>query len=80
MDFIPNHSSDQHPWFQKSLAGEEPFKDYYVWVDPKGFDQDGNPIPRSNWVMGIKLSFAKQGFSVASDFFQVYIFSVKSNI
>jgi hypothetical protein len=29
---------------------EDPFTDYYVWVDPKGFDDQGNPIPPSNWV------------------------------
>ena len=28
---IPNHSSDEHPWFVKSAAKEEPYSDYYVW-------------------------------------------------
>ena len=51
MDFVPNHSSDEHDWFRRSVAGEDPFTDYYVWVDPKGFDSDGNPIPPSNWVI-----------------------------
>lgn len=50
LDFIPNHSSDQHEWFQKSLLKVEPYTDYYVWVDPKGYDSDGQPIPPSNWV------------------------------
>ena len=50
LDFIPNHSSDQHPWFIKSLMREEPFTDFYVWADPKGFDELGNPIPPSNWI------------------------------
>ena len=50
LDFIPNHSSDQHEWFQKSLMREDPYTDYYVWVDPKGYDDDGKPIPPSNWV------------------------------
>ena len=50
MDYVPNHSSDQHEWFEKSLRKEEPYTDYYVWVDPKGFDEDGEPIPPSNWV------------------------------
>ena len=52
LDFIPNHSSDLHPWFQKSLLKEEPYTDYYVWADPKGFDENGQPIPPSNWVKG----------------------------
>ena len=50
MDFIPNHSSDLHPWFQKSLQNEAPYSDYYVWADPKGYDENGRPIPPSNWV------------------------------
>ena len=50
LDFIPNHSSDQHPWFQKSLRREDPYTDFYIWADPKGFDENGIPIPPSNWV------------------------------
>ena len=42
MDFVPNHTSDQHEWFIKSLAGEEPYRDYYVW-------KDGGTAP-NNWV------------------------------
>jgi glycosidase len=33
MDFVPNHSSNQHEWFEKSERGEDPYKDYYVWRD-----------------------------------------------
>ena len=50
MDFVPNHSSDEHEWFEKSLAREDPYTDYYNWYDPIGFDTDGNPIPPNNWV------------------------------
>jgi len=34
-DLIPNHTSDQHVWFQKSRAKKEdnPYRDYYVWTD-----------------------------------------------
>ena len=56
MDFVPNHSSDEHEWFQKSLKREEPYTDYYVWVDPKGFDENGDPIPPSNWVSHFRYS------------------------
>ena len=31
MDFVPNHSSDQHEWFKKSAKKEDPYTDYYVW-------------------------------------------------
>lgn len=33
MDLVLNHTSDQHEWFQKSVAGETPYKDYYLWSD-----------------------------------------------
>ncbi len=49
MDFIPNHSSDQHEWFQRSINREDPYTDYYMWVDPAGFDGD-TPIVPNNWV------------------------------
>lgn len=31
MDLVLNHTSNQHEWFQKSLAGELPYRDYYLW-------------------------------------------------
>lgn len=33
IDFVPNHSSDEHPWFRSSLAGDPEYVDYYVWHD-----------------------------------------------
>ena len=50
LDFVPNHSSDLHEWFQKSVKREEPYTDFYVWEDAIGVDNDGNPIPPNNWV------------------------------
>ncbi|XP_076066190.1 maltase A3-like [Oratosquilla oratoria] len=50
LDIVPNHSSDEHEWFQRSLRREEPYADYYVWADPKGFNDSGNPIPPNNWL------------------------------
>ena len=58
MDFVPNHSSDQHEWFTKSVAQIEPYTDYYIWKDPSGFDQDGTPLPPNNWVRQRTLSYA----------------------
>lgn len=49
-DLVINHSSDEHPWFSKSIARIEPYTDYYVWADAKGFDHQGRPIPPNNWV------------------------------
>ena len=46
MDLVANHTSDEHPWFKESRSSKDnPYRDYYIWKDPKGFDEDGNPIP-----------------------------------
>ena len=34
IDFVPNHTSDQHPWFRESRASRHnPKRDWYVWRD-----------------------------------------------
>jgi alpha-glucosidase len=34
LDWVPNHSSDQHPWFIESRASRSsPKRDWYVWRD-----------------------------------------------
>ncbi|KAK7076945.1 hypothetical protein SK128_021888 [Halocaridina rubra] len=50
MDFVPNHSSNEHEWFMKSVQMEDPYTDYYIWSDPLGFTEKGDPIPPNNWV------------------------------
>lgn len=52
LDFVPNHSSDQHEWFQKSEEKIDPYTDYYVWLDGK-VDSNGTQIPPNNWVSKI---------------------------
>lgn len=50
MDLVANHTSDEHPWFKESRSSKDnPYRDYYIWKDPKGFDEDGSPIPPNNW-------------------------------
>lgn len=48
LDFIPNHSSDTHEWFQKSRRRLDGYDDWYIW-HPGKKDADGNPIPPNNW-------------------------------
>jgi alpha-glucosidase len=46
LDFVPNHTSDQHPWFIESRSSACSSKrDWYVWRDPK---PGGGPP--SNWI------------------------------
>ncbi|MBQ0066465.1 MAG: amylosucrase [Firmicutes bacterium] len=33
MDFVMNHTSEEHEWAQKALAGEKEFQDYYFFFD-----------------------------------------------
>jgi alpha-glucosidase len=35
LDLVPNHTSDQHPWFIESRASRDnPKRDWYLWHDP----------------------------------------------
>jgi alpha-glucosidase len=43
LDYVPNHSSDQHPWFQESRASTDSAKrSWYVWR--------GGDAPPNNWI------------------------------
>lgn len=35
IDFVPNHTSDQHEWFIKSKQKIQPYTDYYIWQKSK---------------------------------------------
>lgn len=46
LDFVPNHTSDQHAWFKDSRASRtSPRRDWYIWRDAK---PDGSPP--NNWI------------------------------
>ena len=35
LDYVPNHTSDQHPWFVESRSSRQSAKrDWYIWRDP----------------------------------------------
>ncbi len=45
LDFVPNHTSDEHPWFQQTRQSRTSEKrDWYIWRDPA---PDGGPP--NNW-------------------------------
>ena len=45
IDYVPNHSSDRHPWFIESRSSQaNPKRDWYIWRDPQ---PDGG-LP-NNW-------------------------------
>ena len=46
LDFVPNHTSDRHPWFIESASSRTSAKrDWYLWRDPA---PDGGPP--NNWL------------------------------
>jgi alpha-glucosidase len=46
LDFVPNHSSIEHPWFKESRRSRaDPKRDWYIWRDP---NPDGGPP--NNWL------------------------------
>ena len=46
LDFVPSHSSDQHPWFLEARQSRDADKrDWYIWRDPL---PDGSPP--TNWI------------------------------
>ncbi len=50
IDIVPNHSSDEHPWFKASkISKDNEFSDWYIWRDPAAYI--GNkPLPPNNWL------------------------------
>src|ERR1700758_1958160 len=52
LDFVMNHTSDQHPWFLESESSRNnPKRDWYIWRDGKG-----PGVPPNNWQSTFGLS------------------------
>ena len=46
LDFVPNHTSDEHAWFRESRSSrDDPKRDWYLWRDPAP-----NGGPPNNWL------------------------------
>jgi len=46
LDLVPNHTSDQHPWFIESRKSRDnPKRDWYIWRDPAA-----GGGPPNNWL------------------------------
>jgi alpha-glucosidase len=50
IDFVPNHTSDQHPWFRESRSSRDSARrDWYVWRDSRA-----PGVPPNNWTSNFK--------------------------
>ncbi len=48
LDYVLNHTSDEHPWFVESRKSKDnPYRDYYIWHDGKTVD--GKKVEPTNW-------------------------------
>ncbi|MBM4028723.1 MAG: DUF3459 domain-containing protein [Planctomycetes bacterium] len=46
LDFVPNHTSDQHPWFLESRSSRDnPKRNWYIWKNPGHHGE-----PPNNWL------------------------------
>jgi alpha-glucosidase len=46
LDYVINHTSDQHKWFLASKSSKtSPYRNWYIWHDPKPGNQ-----PPNNWI------------------------------
>ncbi|MBQ8094450.1 MAG: alpha-glucosidase [Clostridia bacterium] len=51
MDLVVNHTSDEHRWFREAQKSKNnPYRDYYIWRDPKPGMTPGTPgAEPNNW-------------------------------
>ncbi|UUM19758.1 MULTISPECIES: alpha-amylase family glycosyl hydrolase [unclassified Mycoplasma] len=53
LDLVFNHTSYEHPWFQKALQGDKKYQDYYYFL-PDNVDENTPGLGIDNdWIRGI---------------------------
>src|SRR5690349_5835566 len=69
LDFVPNHSSDQHPWFIESRSSRaNPKRDWYIWSDSA---PDGGPP--NNWIANFGGSAWEYDASTGQYYYHAYL-------
>jgi alpha-glucosidase len=70
IDWVPNHTSDRHPWFAASRsARDDPRRDWYVWRDPR---PDGSPP--NNWRRAFDLTLPAWTFDEGTGQYYLHLF------
>lgn len=51
MDFVPNHVSSEHVWFEKSVNRNGSYDDYFIWnIGKPNPDNPDQRLPPNNWL------------------------------
>ena len=75
LDYVLNHTSDEHPWFIESRKSKDnPYRDYYIWED--GRINDGKKVEPTNW--GSFFGGSCWKYDEPSDSYYMKIFTFKS--
>lgn len=70
IDWVPNHTSDRHPWFVESRSGTtSPHRSWYVWRDGR---TEG--APPNNWVSAFDPSAPAWSFDAVSGQWYLHLF------
>src|SRR5574340_387839 len=69
LDFVPNHTSDQHPWFRESRDSRQAAKrDWYIWRDP-----GRNGGPPNNWLSNFRGSAWSRGKRTGQYYYHAFL-------
>ena len=69
LDFVPNHTSEQHPWFIESRSSRSNARrDWYIWRDPA----PGGGLP-NNWLAHFGGSAWEWDASTGQYFYHAYL-------
>ena len=75
IDFVLNHTSDEHPWFQKALQDPASKERGYYIIQKGHYDSNGKLLPPNNW-KGFFATGVWQRIGESDEFF-LHIFSAK---
>jgi oligo-1,6-glucosidase len=74
LDYVLNHTSDEHPWFIESKSSKDnPYRDYYIWHEGRMID--GKRVEPTNW--GSFFGGSAWQYEKTSDSYYMKIFSKK---